>query len=153
MRIRKLVKVELINYFESIDDIIGYIDKSDIVYFRDPFNFPIKQVNKDFLEKLIEFSIMKNKILIDNFETADDFYFEDKWLQYNIFKDVMPKSYLLSDVDVRKLDSRYIIKKRLSSKATGVFLAVNEKILNEKENYIIQEKIRDYTKEYRVYII
>ena len=118
-----------------------------------PFNFPINQVNRDFLESLIEFSISKNKILIDNLKSVDDFYFEDKWLQYNLFSDVMPRTYLLSDVDISRLDENYVIKKRFSSKAQGIFLTVNNVILSKKDDYIIQERIKKYAKEYRVYII
>jgi len=89
--------------------------------------------------------------LVDSISSNKDIYFEDKLLQYTQFGEFMPKTKLLSNMD-NKIEKDYIIKKRISSRSSGIFF--NKKDLLGKcfDDYIVQEKIL-IEKEYRVYCI
>lgn len=150
--ILNLVDVYFLFFHEKLNVIKDKLESNsfDFVYIRDPFT---SYYNKDELNIKLDFIIcnIKSAYLIDNLESIKDIYFEDKWVQYKIFSEYMPKTYLLSDSNSNNI-SNYIIKKRISSRGKGIFFNNKDVAQSNIDDYIIQERII-IEKEYRVYVI
>ncbi|MES2630814.1 MAG: hypothetical protein V4611_02565 [Patescibacteria group bacterium] len=89
---------------------------------------------------------------IDDADSVDKILaFEDKWLQYKTFGDVMPNTQLLDDSLNIVNFNKPIFKKRLSSRGTGITWDV-ALVTQPAEDWIAQESI-GIAEELRVYII
>ncbi len=136
-------------YKEGLSKIASVVKyKPDILYMRDPFTE--KPAVKDLNKKLL-FILSKTRHvhIIDNLHRLDNIYFEDKWLQYKVYKQFMPKTSLLrtSRPDFEK----YLVKKRISSRAKGIVLSGTIPKSQQKD-YILQQRI-PIAREYRVYVL
>ncbi len=123
----------------------------DYIYIRDPFPSKLsKNTIEERVSKII--NLDTNAYYIDSIENLEDIFFEDKFRQYKIYSDFMPPTQLLSDVQNVPFNN-YIIKKRISSRSTGILFDIKDiQDSQEKQNYILQEKLH-IEKEYRVYVI
>ncbi len=134
-------------YTDSFDHFLKSFKNKDfdLIYLRDPFNF----VACEDLEVKINLILQSfpKAVFIDKIQSVDDLYFEDKWIQYQQFTDVMPKTALL--IDKKNIEwSKFLIKKRVSSGSKGLIFS-EKSLRGESSNYIIQDKI-DILQEYRV---
>lgn len=120
------------------------------IYIRDPFNYSF---NEPDIKEKIEV-ILNNRgdtYLVDNIESLDDVYFEDKWHQYQLFSEFMPKTEILENTKDADREN-IIVKKRISSRARGIVFGSGKLAGRNPADYIIQEKI-NIEKEYRIYVI
>ena len=134
-------------------DVILYSDQTsepkhyDTIYFRDPFNdesvrpFAEEYVNNAFAS----FSWDKSIDGIQSFAQMRDL--EDKYLQYQTYQDLMPRTYLPSECDFEK--GKHLAKKRLSQRSKDIKFEL-ESALND--DWIIQD-LMDIREELRVYAI
>jgi len=123
-------------------------EQFDTIYFRSHFSIPetlpnvfateIDTVSRDFARNYF----------IDNTKTcAEIIDFEDKWQQYQIFRELMPETWRFRDAPK---DEKLIYKKRISSRARGVAFSRDEVL--DGENWIAQRKM-EILCEMRIYII
>lgn len=136
-------------YEESLEEMDKFFSshKFDVIYLRDPFT---SRLDYDHIRKCLEtiFLHQSTSIFIDNLKGVDDVFLEDKWRQYEILKDLMPKTELLSQ---RQSEfSSYIIKGRFSSRSRDIFFDIKQVKVSDK--YIIQERL-PVTVEYRVVVL
>lgn len=130
------------------------IEKSyETVYIRSHFSTPELQPQRfrAEIESIVSQAKQHNPdvTFIDGMETVEAIVsFEDKWAQYQLFADFMPRTQLLAEADDFE---RPIYKKRLSSRGSGVTWNKDEATGSE-EDWIVQESI-DITEELRVYVI
>lgn len=125
-------------------------NKYNYIYIRDPFNYTF---NAKDIERKVNTILAnaKNSYIVDNIKSLEDIYFEDKWKQYQLFAQFMPKTAILEKLeDVGKQD--LIAKKRISSRAKGIVFHSKSLAGKNLSNYIIQKKV-EIIKEYRVYVI
>lgn len=118
----------------------------DYIYLRDPFAGD--ELNPNEIKNKINFVLKnkKNAYMIDKINDWKDVFFEDKWIEYKLLAEFMPKTEKL--VDYAKINfNKYFIKERLSSRARGIVF--NQENIHANKHYIKQEKI-DIYKEYRV---
>lgn len=120
----------------------------DIVYFRDPFND--ERLANGSLEEIVNRAIGKFKWEksidgIDSFEKMKDF--EDKYFQFEVYKEWMPETFLPSTGSFEK--GKHLIKKRLSQRAKDIAFEVDGKL---DDDWIIQE-LMEIREELRVYIV
>ncbi|XLQ20644.1 MAG: hypothetical protein ACKUBY_02605 [Candidatus Moraniibacteriota bacterium] len=117
------------------------------------FGYHFRVLDKNAATSLFDI-LLKNKkdaYIIDNLKTIDDIYFEDKWLQYQIFTDFMPKTQLLNSITDADNKNR-ITKERISGRAEGIFFDSTELDEMNLNKYIIQDKMH-IQKEYRIYVV
>lgn len=89
---------------------------------------------------------------IDNTSTVEQILtIEDKWHQYEIFNEFMPKTQLLTDELGINGFERPVFKNRLSSHGNGVTWN-REEVTNPINDWLVQESL-DITEELRIYII
>lgn len=123
------------------------LNSYDYLYIRDPFTDNKIEI-QEIVDKIDLILNSRQKVrLIDNISNIQDIFFEDKWEQYRLFKDLMPKTELLQKENTGEL----IFKKRISSRSKGIFFKQDD-IKNNFNDYITQEKIK-IDKEYRVFVI
>lgn len=137
-------------YYNRLTDGIDGIDFSsqyDTIYFRDPFN----TVGFDTSEIKLAIDLVAERYpqarYIDNVKSYDDFMIEDKWQQYRLLSEYMPKTDLLDDV-LTFHDGDHIAKPRLSSRGRGIVFVAKD--IKPNEQYI-RQPIIDIDTEYRVY--
>lgn len=151
-KIQQKIMVDFCFFHETVNEIKKKLLSKDydFIYIRDPFNY-VYDI-QDITEKIN--LIIKNKgntYLIDKIQTLDDVFFEDKWHQYQLFSEFMPKTELLTRLN--QVDNpKSITKKRISSRAKGIFFQSEDMKNEDVSDYIIQENIA-VDKEYRVYVI
>lgn len=149
-KISKLLYIDFCFFHEDITVIKQNLKstKFDFVYIKDPFT---DQYDDKDIKNKVDYIIKNfNGYIIDNIDSMEDVYFEDKLLQYNFFSHFMPKTKIFSKNE-NEFDSNYIIKKRLSSRGKGIIFDKKD-VSTGDNNYIIQEKI-NIEREYRVYVI
>ncbi len=122
----------------------------DFIYIRDPFNASFEKA--DIEEKCTYILMNKNEgRIIDSLTSMDDIYFEDKWNQYQVFSECMPKTKLLENIE--QIDQPgYITKKRISSRSRGIVFNARDFKGGDVSEYVIQEMI-PIDVEYRVNVI
>jgi len=151
-KIQKKLKIDFCFFHENTKEIKEKLTFSNYnyIYIRDPFNYVFDKNNIE--EKFnVILSNRKNSYIVDNLKILDDIYFEDKWKQYQVFGEFMPKTRILTNIqDVD--NSNLIVKKRISSRAKGIIFNSKDLISNNLSDYIVQRKIK-IDKEYRVYVI
>ncbi len=149
--ISKKYNISVLLFEENLDNFVYFLENNtfDNYYIRDPFNADAQQIREK-LEKIFE--LIPQEKFLDNTKTIEDVFFEDKWLQYQDFKDFIPETQILkniSDID----NPHYITKKRISSRAKWIlFSSQNFNKEDILEDYIWQKKYTINT-EYRIYII
>lgn len=105
------------------------------------------------INALVERAVRANPSIqyIDGISTVEAVLaFEDKWHQYGLFSDYMPKTELLSSVDMVNF-TRPVYKKRLSSRGTGVTWSLDE-ISGYRDDWLVQESL-EIQEEIRMYVI
>jgi hypothetical protein len=145
-----LIKPSVV-YFDNIDEKV--IEQNyDYLYFRDPFNDPsiselaAQETTKEVLEKV------RAAYSIDGIASYDDLLFEDKWRQYQLFGELMPRTKPLDSLDEVDFDKE-LIKKRTSSRSRDiVFTKAAFPIGNNLSDYIVQTLL-GIEVEYRVFVI
>lgn len=118
----------------------------EVAYYRDPFN------DDSISEKMVEESLKQihGSRSIDNIKTyAEMLSFEDKYNQYKIYHDLMPKTFLPSRCYPLEKD-KYLAKKRISQRSKDIIFDLSDDRIDD--NYIIQEII-EIDEELRAYII
>lgn len=143
-------------------DFYSYANKDELknkdyqfVYFRDPFNSSNVSIStaKQTTTKIID--QIPDAYFVDNIRSFNEMFIEDKFEQYKLFAELMPKTEILSSIKNLE-DSIYqthIIKKRISSRARDIILSSNDLSASATaNNYIIQPKLEIKT-EYRVYMV
>lgn len=135
-------------FSESLEKIMGVVEnyQPTHVYIRDPFN---KGFADDDLDKKLKFLIaLKNALQVDKVTDLLDVYFEDKWLQYQVFSEYMPNTVLLNSKESNEDLQNKIFKKRISSRAKGISFTNPE----NQDDYVAQERL-DIKKEYRIFSV
>ncbi len=128
----------------------------DTVYIRSHFSQPstLPQNFRSKIDLLVESAKRVNPDVkfIDGMDSVDAIVaFEDKWHQYEIFSEFMPRTELYdTDTDTASF-TRPVYKNRLSSRGSGVTWDKN-KVDDSPQNWIIQESLV-IAEELRVYII
>ena len=122
----------------------------DIIYPRDPFNSGSYELSniKEKITTLLAGS--GDAYIVDSITSFEDVLFEDKWKQYETYREFMPKTKLLESKEETD-DPNVITKKRISSRAKGIAFSSNE-LSGELDSYIVQHKV-SITKEYRVFVV
>ncbi len=150
--IKSKIKVDFCFFHENLNLIKKKLESNQYhyIYIRDPFNYLYEA--DDLKQKInIILNNKKNSYLIDNIQSVEDIYFEDKWKQYQLFKEFMPDTKILSDIkDVN--NASFFTKKRISSRAKGIIFDSKELVDKDPSDYVIQNKIK-IDREYRVYVI
>ncbi len=143
--------VDVIHYDTIVQELQAMLEREsfDAIYCRDPFNaeYDLERL-RAVLETLIKYS--KDAYIVDGIEKLDDFMIEDKWLQYQVYKDFMPNTQLLSDG--LGVERDYIVKERISSRGKGIYFDVGNVPQEDAADYIIQNKLV-LEKEYRVFAV
>jgi glutathione synthase/RimK-type ligase-like ATP-grasp enzyme len=148
-----LVKPIVVHYNTSPTNLARVLDDDyQYVYFRDPFNS--SSVTHE-VARTVSNSVslhMSSAYYVDAVKSLDNMLFEDKWIQYTTLPELMPYTEITQSI--KDLDtSKYFIKKRISSRARGIVLSVEDFPNNAKpSDYIIQLKLNINT-EYRVFMI
>jgi len=122
----------------------------DLLYCRDPFNQPDFTPDKREIDQLIS-SIHPSYSIdhISNFSDMRDF--EDKWRQYQRYRDFMPVTWLAPDVEFQ--EGAMIAKPRISQRAKNICLTeADYEAHHPDENWIIQEKM-EIREELRAYVV
>lgn len=118
----------------------GKLSGYDFVYFRDPFTV---EYNLELIDKIIVRirELNPDAYFVDDIKNTKDILIEDKWRQYALFKDLMPRTKILKNIN--NIDySKSFVKKRVSSRARGVIFDVEDFPDNvEPSDYIVQDKI------------
>ena len=128
--------------------------KYDTVYIRSHFSTPgyAPQDYREQIDDLIAEARRLNPALtfIDDMYRIDDIvHFEDKWQQYQMFKDFMPRTEVYDGSNTAF--NSPIFKKRLSSRGRGITWDA-AKVSSPLEDWIIQESL-DIKDELRIYIV
>jgi len=151
-KVSSLIDIDFCFFHESLSVIKRKLEstKFDFIYIRDPFT---DGWNEKDLKNKLNYIINNSKktYLIDNIDSVEDIFFEDKLIQYKHFSSFMPKTNILSATKIRK-SFDYIIKKRISSRGKGIFFNKKDVPKDNRNDYIIQEKLA-IEKEYRIYVI
>lgn len=128
----------------------------ETLYIRSHFGHPstLPQVFRSEIEHIVQSAKYENPDIkfIDNTDTVDKVLdAEDKWNQYKIFSNFMPKTRLLND-NLNVLGFVHpVFKNRLSSRGNGVTWNAEE-TTSPREDWLIQESL-DINEELRVYVI
>lgn len=123
----------------------GDTSKYDLVYLRDPFN-DIDALDKKAVDGAVE--AFKNARSIDNVTSFDYIYnLEDKYVQYELYRDLMPKTFLPNECDF--VAGKHLAKKRISQRAKDIFFERPEQL---GDGWIIQELL-NIKEELRVYVV
>lgn len=128
----------------------------DTLYIRSHFSSPatLPQNFRSQIDSIVQtvHSTHPHVRYIDNMSTVDAIVaFEDKWHQYVLFGEFMPRTELYDNsVDLASF-SRPVFKKRLSSRGSGVTWD-ETKTSNTSNEWIVQESL-DIVEELRVYVV
>lgn len=128
----------------------------ETVYIRSHFSHPdlLPQVFEKEINDIIKRvrGANPNVRFIDGMDTIKKIVsFEDKWGQYKLFSNYMPRTELhTNSVDTSSF-VRPVYKKRLSSRGSGVTWE-KERVSDEPNGWIIQESI-DIKEELRIYVV
>lgn len=145
-------QIDLCYFSDSFEKLKELLEKNnyDFIYIKDPFH---SKYQFDDWEAKVEYILenSKNAYIIDTIKNRHDIYFEDKLVQYSALKDFMPRTYCLSQGPLDEFD-RYIVKKKISSRAKDIHFCVSEVHKDHYDKYIIQEQLPG-KKEYRVYVV
>ncbi|MDD3190630.1 MAG: hypothetical protein PHI66_02990 [Candidatus Pacebacteria bacterium] len=138
---------------EKNENIVRKINskKFNYIYIRDPFTDE-RITHKEVILKVE--TIIKNKnnsYMVDGIDKMEYIFFEDKWSQYLLFSDVMPKTGLVNKNLSLKKGENYIFKKRISSRGRGISFSLDG--IQCKKSSCIYQKRLDIKKEYRVFIL
>lgn len=150
-KIQEIIDVDFYFFYEGSEDLKKKLVSNtyDFIY----FGYPFRETDAKSLESL--FNVItkhaKDAYIIDNLTKLDDLYFEDKWIQYQIFSQFMPETKLLSNIEEAD-KPLHITKERVSGRAEGVYFNSKELKKDNVKNYIIQE-ILNIKKEYRIYVV
>lgn len=131
-------------------------DAFDTLYIRSHFSQPdtLPQKFRNEIEVMVHDAKSKNSDItfIDGMDNVDDIVaFEDKWKQYQAFRDFMPKTLLFGDnVDIPAF-RRAVLKKRLSSRGSGTTWSIDD-VTSPLDDWIVQESL-DIDEEIRVYVV
>jgi hypothetical protein len=150
-QLQRRIDIDFYFFHEGCDELNKKLlsNSYDAIYIGYHFRFLNK---KDFTKQFkIILKNLKTAYIIDNLQTVDDVYFEDKWTQYQTFSEFMPKTRLLTNIKDAN-NSNYITKERISGRAEGIFFNAKNLDTTDLKKYILQNKIK-ITKEYRVYVI
>ncbi len=131
--------------------ILASMDSYTIAYFRDPYNTPKNQGWELKIKPLLERIQKLNLPSIDKITKLDNFLIEDKWRQYQCYKNLMPKTQLL-DGTINYDSSIHFLKKRISSRSKGVLFSSDSIPSSQLDNYIVQEKL-EIKEEYRIFTL
>lgn len=130
-------------------DIILYGSDSkkeyETVYFRDPFN------DDTVSEESVRTSLanIHGSRSIDGIESFEDMLScEDKYNQYQLYRDWMPATFLPSETQF--VQGRHLAKKRISQRAKDILFDITDVEIDD--NWIFQE-IMDIVEELRVYAV
>lgn len=122
----------------------------DFIYIRGPF------INADYYRQDIRDSIEnilqtnKQAYVLDGIHSFSDLLMEDKWRQYELFKDIMPETELL---DLNGDLKGKIIKKRISGRSRDIhFDPLELKDGVKPQDYIVQRRL-DVEVEYRAFMV
>jgi hypothetical protein len=153
--------LELLGAFADVivldtDPLPPILKRYETLYIRSHFSRPslLPQVFHTEIESIVQRAVYVNPNVtyIDAMSTVDAIVdFEDKWHQYEIFKEYMPKTQLLDTTQNTAFFKRPVFKKRLSSQGVGVTWDA-EKITGPAEDWIVQESL-DIAEELRIYVI
>jgi len=148
---QKKVSMDFYFFHENSLDLEKKLITNDYDYIY--FGYPFRVLNKDQINSLFEIILTnkKNAYIIDNLKTIDDIYFEDKWTQYQMLSQFIPKTELLSFITDADTEDK-ITKERISGRAEGVFFNSYELDESNPDKYILQDNM-DIQKEYRIYVI
>lgn len=120
--------------------------KSQIVYFRDPFNSPDYQPDQNYINRVIK--AYTESISIDCIRDFSDMQsIEDKFNQSRIFGDLMPRTFLPSEKNFQI--GQHIAKPRISQRAKNILFDLDRELTDD---WIIQERL-DIVEEIRVYAV
>lgn len=142
--------IEVLLFEDSIEKfkiIETKVAEFDYVYFRDPFNTPLAKSWEEKTESVLGLVKKLSIKSIDNIYEIKDFFIEDKWQQYLLFKDFMPATEILSSHSSFNPNQQFV-KKRISSRSKDILFEIDS--IQNHEEYIIQEKL-DIEEEYRVF--
>lgn len=153
-----------LDLLESFADII-ILDKEalpttmpryDTLYIRSCFGHSatLPQNFRTETKDIVHRAIQENPDIkfIDEVDTVEKILaFEDKWLQYKLFSNFMPRTQLLNDTVSIASFERPVFKNRLSSRGNGVTWDI-EKVTSFAGEWIVQESL-DIAEELRVYVI
>lgn len=146
-----------LSYFDSSDMIVRLYDDIsdlpetvDVVYFRDPFNGDT--YDAEAIEREMDRGRAKypRAYYVDAVRAFNDLLIEDKWRQFKLLGSLSPFTWRLDD---RTAPTEHIIiKKRISSRARGIFFSKTELKGLKETDYIIQDRLEIFH-EYRVYSV
>lgn len=125
------------------------LKNKEIIYFRDPFNTGI--YNLDTIAEKIATVVESNPgaYYVDDIQSLTDILIEDKWRQYSLLKEYMPRTKLLESPS--EINDSTIAKKRISARARGIAFHPNE-VKGDVGDYVLQERMTIHH-EYRVYVV
>ena len=145
---RPVCDVLLLGSDDSVDDLSAY--KS--VYIRSQFNDE-KFMPQNFASQINKIGTLARNAgikLIDNMGSVDEIIaFEDKWYQFQLFREFMPETKLASEQP--GFGEPVIFKKRISSRAAGIAWLRSD-IIGNLDDWICQP-ILDIQEELRVYVV
>lgn len=122
------------------------------VYIRSQFNKPevMPQRFQQQIDAIGRQARQMGVSVIDNMATVQEIVnFEDKWHQYQLFREYMPETWLATGVN--DVEKPIIYKKRISSRATGIAWR-REDIMGDENEWICQRML-DIEEELRVYVV
>jgi hypothetical protein len=148
---QKLINPVTINYNASDEEVETLLKYDfDFVYFRDPFNDnsinqKTARANTDKILKHYQ-----SAYKVDGISKYEDMLFEDKWTQYQLFKELMPETRLLRSLDIAP---GTFVKKRISARTKGIIFQNSDFYSNATpEDYLVQSKL-EIDAEYRVFLV
>lgn len=149
-QVTRKFKIKILLFHETLQDFKDSLKNNsffDLTYIRDPFN----GVEVKNIQEKLNFLIneVQSKKQIDNITRTEDVFIEDKWKQYEIFNNFMPKTSIFSKKTAYN-ENKQIIKKRISSRGRGIIFDL--KLIKKPSEYLIQEKL-NIKNEYRILAI
>ncbi len=125
------------------------------LYIRSHFSEPKLQPQnfRNEISRIVAQSKEKNPNIkvIDEMDTVEKIInFEDKWKQYQMFSEFVPRTQLLDEVESTD-DRKMIYKKRLSSRGEGVTRDIRD-VHGLANDWITQEML-DISEELRIYVV
>lgn len=149
-KIQQIIDIQFLYVTEPVNHIEDIVKNNsfDYIYLRAPFyagidNNQIKEICN------IALKYKKSAYMVDNITSDQDVFLEDKWYQYKLLNNFMPKTELLNQKTKKQIKNK-IIKKRLSSLARDIYFSIPD--TKALDDFIIQDKL-DIATEYRVFSI
>jgi glutathione synthase/RimK-type ligase-like ATP-grasp enzyme len=148
--VTKLFDVVVVDYDDDLEQFKSKTDPLfDVIYLRDPFNKG--DFNLDNLQLKVDYlaNQQTEAKYVDSAKNLQDLLFEDKFSQYGLLSEFMPKTEQLLEASQFE-DDRHIIKKSISARSRDIAFQLETKHLNGQ--FIVQPII-EILDEYRVYIV